>query len=91
MAFNRNIITKPDAENFDDPTQGTPRTFTDKPPASVAGGEKTESDDFTTQLLKFAPVEIIGFYTLASSVIVAQVDDRAWTSRRGCSVCSSVA
>ena len=85
MAFNRNIITKEDAANYDRALTkhdaGMPRTLGDEPPAAMPSNEPTASDEFLTQLIKFIPVEILAFYTLIASIISANTDDgasRSW-------------
>ncbi len=85
MAFNRNIITKEDAANYDRALTkhdaGMPRTLGDERPAATPSNEPTASDEFLTQLIKFIPVEILAFYTLIASIISANTDDgasRSW-------------
>ncbi len=88
VAFNRNIITKEDAANYDRALTkhdaGMPRTLGDEPPAAMPSNEPTASDEFLTQLIKFIPVEILAFYTLIASIISANTDDGASRSC-GCS------
>src|SRR4051794_28095855 len=77
MAFNRNIITTEDAINFDRARQGAqtmPATLAENPPAPPTGNAPTQGDDFLTQLIKFIPVEILGFYTLVASIIGANTE-----------------
>jgi len=82
MAFNRNIVTEKDAANCDRAQEGAqamPKTFQVDPPTRRDG--KTQSDDFLTQLVKFIPVEILGFYTLVASIVSANTDGdeaRGW-------------
>ena len=79
MAFNRNIITKQDAANFDLALQGNqqmPATLAADPPAPPPD-EATQGDDFLTQLIKFIPVEILGFYTLVASIVIANTEGDA--------------
>jgi hypothetical protein len=84
VSFNRNIITKQDAANFDlaqGPGHEMPATLGADPPASTPGSQPTQGDDFLTQLVKFIPVEILGFYTLVASIIIANTEGdpgRGW-------------
>ena len=83
MSFNRNIITRQDAANFDLARQGAPMpaTLDADQPAPTPGDKPTQSDDFLTQLVKFIPVEILGFYTLVGSIVAANTEDdpaRGW-------------
>jgi hypothetical protein len=80
VAFNRNIITNQDAANFDLALQGNqqmPRTLAADPPAPTPTEEATQGDDFLTQLIKFIPVEILGFYTLVASIVLANTEGDA--------------
>ncbi len=74
MAFNRNIITKEDASNFDLARRRAgpmPATLETDPPAPAPGNSSTQGDDFLTQLVKFIPIEILGLYTLVASIVAA--------------------
>jgi hypothetical protein len=73
MAFNRNIITDKDIKNLiasqqNPPTSNPPRTLADAPPALPPGGNST-GDDYMTRLLKYVPLEVLGFYLAIATII----------------------
>jgi hypothetical protein len=83
--FNRNIITKDDIDNVKAAViagrpERIPKALTDRPPAgasnpAAAAGTAPGNvpvpteDDFMTRLLKFVPLEVVGFYILLAGVI----------------------
>lgn len=53
-----------------------PATLGASPPAPTQDIDKpTTGDDFLTQVVKFIPVEILGFYTLVASIVAANTTD----------------
>jgi hypothetical protein len=86
MAFNRNIITEEDVTNFtaaESSGMNFPATLAESPPApaSVPVGPAApppgapNADDYFTRLVKYVPLEIIGFYLLVAGLIDSNVED----------------
>jgi hypothetical protein len=74
MSFNRNIMTSVDITNWKAAatgSRGAPETFTAGPPAAPEGAPT--ADEFLTRLVKYVPLEIIGFYLVVAGVLDSNV------------------
>lgn len=84
--FNRNIITQDDITNLLNPGFSGPAGLPESPPSVPTGGSGDGTtgpaptptrDDFLTVLLKYVPLEIVGFYLFLEGLVKSGTGDNS--------------